>query len=452
MLLLFRDLRISFLFLLTGALLFSSCASVPRLQSQVMALSSVGKFDEAADRLGSSGASYGSGNDLLFWLDRGLTEQAAGRYQDSIKSFEKAKGLFRELYTTSLTQEGVSWLFNDRALAYRGADYEYVLLNVFQSINFVMLGNVAEALVEARDLDARTRIFDSAAYRNQNGDHFEDNGFARLWFGLLYEALGETSALNDAWISYRQALLVYDNYYEKKYVPLLLQEEYISSAMYFRDNELAALQARFQAARPVPLAQKLQKARIYVVCLLGQAPEKVSDSILIPVGDGMVTRFSLPRLARRPSEVVAARIQVVGGEEQRTVETELGVDIADVAERAAASARAWLVAKAALRPALKQFVLRQQKKNLEKRFGGDAGFVFALLASAYNLYSEQADLRAWESLPEQIRVARIFVDPGLYRMFLEGVDARGNGVRNMELGSYDLKAGETVYILRRIWP
>jgi hypothetical protein len=417
-----------------------------------MALSSVGKFDEAADRLRSSGASYGSGNDLLFWLDRGLTEQSAGRYQDSIESFEKAKGLFRELYTTSLTQEGASWLFNDRAQAYRGADYEYVLLNVFQAINFVMMGNVVEALVEARDLDARVQVFDSEAYRKQRGDHFEDNGFARLWFGLLYEALGGTAALNDAWISYRQSLLVYDNYYEKKYVPLLLQEELISSAMYFQDDELAVLQTRFPTARPMALAQKQQKARIYVICFLGQAPAKVSDSILIPVGDGMVTSFSLPRLVRRPSEVVGARIQVVGDGPQQTVETELGVDIADLAERAIISGRAWLVAKAALRPALKQLVLRQQKKNLEKRFGGEAGFVFGLLASAYNLYSEQADLRSWEILPEQIRVARIFVDPGQYRMFLEGVDVRGDGVKNTELGSYELKAGETIYILRRILP
>lgn len=440
-------------FLLSSAVGFSSCTSVPRLQAQIRTLSSLGKFDEAADRLRSSEASaYGSGNDLLFWLDRGMTEQGAGRYQESVQSFEKAKSLFRELFTISLTREGVSWLFNDRALPYRGADYEYVLLNVFQSMNFIMMGDLAEALVEARDMDARFQVFDSEAYISRQGDHPKDNGFARLWFGLLYENAAEESAWNDAWISYRKSLLLYDKYYEKQYVPVLLQEELISSAMYFRDEALAGLQSRFSEVSPVSRTGKQQKAKVYVICLLGQAPLKVPDNIPVPVGDGMVTGFSLPRLVRRPGVVSGVRIQVYGEGQPRTIQAELGIDIADLAQKDLLSARAWIVAKAALRPALKQLVLRQQKKNIEKRLGGEAGLVFGLLASAYNLYSEQADLRSWEALPEQIRIARIFSDPGVYQMVLEGVDAGGNSVKTMELGTYDLKSGETVYILRRIVP
>ena len=75
--------------------------------------------------------------------------------------------------------------------------------------------------------------------------------------------------------------------------------------------------------------------------------------------------------------------------------------------------------------------------------------MFGLLSSIYNFYSEQADLRSWQSLPAQIRVARLFLRPGHRHLLLEDRGEAGELLGTRDLGEVDLKAKEARFVVTR---
>lgn len=448
-------LRRSFLFLLlaSSVLLLSSCASAPRLQPEISGLVAAHQWDSAVSKIEQPRADYGHGNYLLYYLDRGMLEQMTGHYDQSIQSFEKAKRRFEALYTRSVSAEAASWAVNDYELPYRGSDYEYVLVNVFQALNYIQSGRTDEALVEARDLDSKFRVVEERA--SQSGRrHFEDNGFARFFMGLIYESSGRGEDANDALISYRQALALYDGYYGGAYVPELLQERLLALGARFADSDLATWARRFPSARKAA-AGLAGKSVVYLVHLVGYSPVKEEEMLPVPLGQGMITKIAVPRFVQRPGVVSASRLVatplsgsggwLTGG----MTGSELGEDITDLAGRDLESRRALILSKAILRPGLKAWLETRQRDNVKKRFGEGAAGLFTLLGDLYNLFSEKADLRSWQSLPGQIRIARLVLAPGQYQLKVHELGDGDVLVGTEELGAVGLSAGETRFVVRR---
>ena len=59
--------------------------------------------------------------------------------------------------------------------------------------------------------------------------------------------------------------------------------------------------------------------------------------------------------------------------------------------------------------------------------------------SLYNVFSEQPDLRSWQTLPARIRVARLIVKPGAYEV----------SAGSESLGQVTLGAGEKKFFVVR---
>jgi hypothetical protein len=113
------------------------------------------------------------------------------------------------------------------------------------------------------------------------------------------------------------------------------------------------------------------------------------------------------------------------------------------------SRKASVLAKAILRPALKYFIERKQKETIEKRHGETTADGFAILSNIYNFVSEQADLRSWQSLPAQIRVARLFLSAGHYKLTSEGLGEDNSLIRAEKIGEVELRPGETRFVIIR---
>jgi hypothetical protein len=430
------------------ATLLAGCAPPPHLQPEINSLLVAKRWSMAADKIEAKEADYGQGNYLLYYLDRGLLEQMTGRFASSIKSFEKAKARFNKLYTQSISDEVGSWLTNDYTLPYRGSDYEYVLVNVFQALNFIQLEDINEALVEARDLDAKFRVVEEVA-ANSKREHFEDNGFARMFMGIIYEAAGAPQDLNDAWIAYRQALALYDGYYGGSYVPTVLQERLLALAARFGDPDLDRFRRRFPEASRSADAREEGQAVVFLVHSIGFAPLKVPEIIPIPIEREFITQIAFPMFAKRYYDIRSSRLVAEGQGVALALATELGADIEDIAIRDLKSRRALILSKAVMRPALKYFIERKQKENIEKEYGRGAAEAFGVFSNLYNLYSEQADLRSWQALPAQIRIARIVLKPGQYRFKLDNMTEDGAVAGSEDLGMVDLRPDETRFIIRR---
>ncbi|MBI3314998.1 MAG: hypothetical protein HYZ86_03545 [Candidatus Omnitrophica bacterium] len=404
---------------------FVSCATPPKnVQPQVNSLVIAQHFDKAVSFLGEDPSAYGPNNKLLFWLDRGLVLHLAGRYAESVGAFESAKRKFDELYTRSISQMAVAVAVNDYGQEYRGEDYECVLVNIFQALNFAAMDNISEALVEARDMDARSKWTKT------------DDAFARMLFGILYQAAGTPQDLNDAYIDDVRSRDIYQNTYKSQYgvdVPKILAQN------------LAMVQTPDVRA----------KAEVYLFHYTGFIPLKVADVFPIPLDTSHVTAISFPRYADRVSDVRFSVFSAVGpavggaGRTRAQDSTELVQDIGAIAKKILDDRKVLILAKAGLRPIGKYLLEKTVEANVRDKNSEVPADIVNLFANVYNLYSEQADVRGWQTLPEKIRAARLLLEPGRYEFFVEDFDEKGAPLSKRPLGVFDLQAGRKKFFIVR---
>jgi hypothetical protein len=260
---------------------------------------------------------------------------------------------------------------------------------------------------------------------------------------VIYEADGSTSGWNDAFIAYRNALDIYERDFGPHYqtqAPLLLKENLVSMAEFMGEDEWLTFRRKFPDAAVRRIRDKRTLGEIYLIQYHGLSPVKQQDSFPVPLPDGYLTKIAFPRYDKRsydPShhELIAEDQQ---GKRYRA-DTQLGEDIEAIAMKNLADRRLRVMAWAVARPSAKWLLEKTAVDRLEAKAGKTAGYLGRLAASLYNVYSEEADLRGWQTLPAQIRLARLMVPPGEYRVSLSGRD----------LGRVTVHAGRKYFFLAR---
>ena len=114
-------------------------------------------------------------------------------------------------------------------------------------------------------------------------------------------------------------------------------------------------------------------------------------------------------------------------------------DVSSVAAENLEDRIAWLAAKSAIRGLMKRQFAEQLRDN------GKHGELMGLAADIFTFVTERADLRAWRTLPASWQGARAFVAPGEPVRLAVGVQ----GGAYLELGTYQLTPGETMFVLAR---
>ncbi len=122
-----------------------------------------GDFDEAiaeADRLAIESDNPKNFSDnrvprdgLLARLEQGAILRAAGEIEESARVFRRADQIVRiadALAETQVNQEAAALLTNPTAVAYRGTQYDRVMLSVYQAMNHLELGDFELARVYLR--------------------------------------------------------------------------------------------------------------------------------------------------------------------------------------------------------------------------------------------------------------------------------------------------------------
>ncbi len=110
---------------------------------------------------------YGEKSRVLYGMDRGMTLHLAGDYQQSNAVLEQAEEELDRLYTRKIRTETLAFMTNDTALPYEGDPYEQVLINVLKALNYAMLGQWQDALVEARRIDHRLNVLSDRTQRDR---------------------------------------------------------------------------------------------------------------------------------------------------------------------------------------------------------------------------------------------------------------------------------------------
>ena len=428
---------------------------------------------------------YGSKSVVLYGMDRGMTLQLAGDYKKSNAVLEQAEDEVDRLYTRRIRTETAAFLTNDNLLPYEGDPYEQVLINVLKAINYVMLGAWEDALVEARRIDHKLNVLWD---RTPDKNAYRDDGFARYLTGILYESTGD---LNNAFIAYRRAYEAFEASHSWLHLsaPTQLRADLLRTAdgMHL-SQEFMEYQRLFPDATWESSEKTQRLAQVVVISYNGRAPRKedqfldvpisldalqlvllnrgfsqsnrqnnrVADSVLYGL-NGRVVRVALPRLVLQQTQVKNDPVTLTSDTGiQVNARTEVVQSVTALAEKTLSERLPGITVKALARATVKFSLAEGAARGAQQAAGKDAGpwvgLAVGLLAHGLAVGSEEADKRSWETLPDEIHLARLWVTPGQYHAYLRG-PGQSNEAMGTEMGrELRLDAGRTVFLFQRVMP
>jgi hypothetical protein len=432
-----------FVFITIMAGLLSSCSSIsaPTIQPQINNLIATGHYESAAQILQENRKAYGKRDELLYLFDAGMLMHMSHRYAESVQYFEEAKKKYDHLYTISITNQASTWLMNDKRAVYRGEDFERVMVNFFQAVNFMMLGQTEEALVEARNADRMLSLI-NRQYDEKQQNEYKEDAAARLLMGIIYEAIG-AEGIDDAYISYKKSLEAYDSeFYQNSgiEIPTLLKENLLRVAKKIDPEGYRPLKDRFKDIDERNLNNKDFTSEVYLIDYAGFVPIKHEVYLPIPLPNGFFGKLAFPQYDREESAPKpAGYFKAVSDKVEFDAPVETIQDIGYLAVSSLKDRQARVVAKAVVRTAGKFIVEDISENAISEEYGDTAGTIFRYLASLYNIASEEADLRSWQTLPDRINISRLKLKPGSYNL----------SYQNHDIAPVELKAGEKkVFVYR----
>ncbi len=429
--------------------LLASCASFPKNLPVVDNMILASQYEQALKILADQKA-YGKNNELLYLLDKGYIQHLTKNYEDSINTFDKAKQKFDELYTKSISKEVMTWVINDYSAPYHGEDFEHVLINIFQALNYIMIGNHEDALVEARDVDSKLHAINDQ-YKADQKNVYREDAFARFLMGVLYESGPLKEDINDAFISYVKAEGIYEHDYMENYgvsTPEVLKENLLTTARFMGFSEFSKYKSKYKGVKFISLKEKRKKAEVYIIQYGGLLPIKVEDSIPIPMPDGHIVKIAFPRYKARAYGIVASRLLAKNSQGQvYKADSQLGENIGAIAVENLNRRKLRFIAKSTARATARYLIEKKQEKNIKKKLGDMSAGWFRFFSNMFNLIVEQADLRCWQSLPDQMRISRLILEPDVYHLTVENFSSSGSHLGEFKLGETELRAGQKIFFL-----
>jgi tetratricopeptide (TPR) repeat protein len=382
-------------------LLALGCATYTAKMQQSRDLYYDGRYEEALGKLHSLADEASDRDRYLFLLERGKVNLAIGEYDSAIVDLQAAERRFLEIEGTSSVGDWIkSALVNPGMGEFQPEPHEKILINTYLMLAYWLKGDREGAFVERNRTVVRLgQYLDGLA--GENREKLEVP-FARYLVALLYEAQGRA---DDARIEYQTT--------------------------------------EGLAPEAVPEEINPHLTEIALFAEVGRAPVKVSTEIrgwlkkengdligffTLPDGSpfmyrtgvsagfsldnpGVVFTFAYPRCVRQ-ERIVGHCTMVIDG-----VEAGRAIRLDTIEETALASFQqrlGMILIEAALRTALK---VGAQTKLKEK-----GGAVSDVLGKVFSLV-DRADTRSWQTLPAEVHLFRMEVEPGFHEVYVKYYDA-----------------------------
>jgi hypothetical protein len=419
-------------------LLLASCATYNQQVGGYYEHYRQGDYEKASAALDHNSLLSKKRNHLLFLLEKGRMEHLLHHYENSNVFFNQADQLMEDGHTT-LGDVAFSALLNPMMETYRGEDFEKYMVHYYKALNYLMLSQPQEALVEARRISLRTNAQEDVSGKNK----YSEDAFSLMLQGLIYENSGNW---NDAFISYRNAADLYIKHGGSYYgvpLPLQLKKDLLRSAdrMGFVDQ----LQY-YERELNYTLTEEDRSAGPGLVVFWenGSAPVKEEESLTFFINqengaffftqsgsnlrvpfdlslgaadaNGLsnlsVIRAALPRYEIQPAQYSSAQVmadsnsfllepaQNINDLAQLTLRERRLKDLSKTLTRIALGK----LAEAAAAPKEKKEGKEETKEEKKKRQRSE---FFSAGLKIFNAVKEKADTRNWQSLPGSIQYTRI---------------------------------------------
>jgi uncharacterized protein len=451
-------LKPNYIILLFSAavILLTSCASYNQQSVVYYSHLQQGNYSKASEALNENKLLKKSRNRLLYLMEKGKMEHLLGNYENSNQFLNEADQLM-EGAGNSVKDIALGYLINPMMETYQGEDFEKYMLHYYKAINYLQLGLPDEALVEAK------RITLSANARQDvvgNKNRYSRDAFSFTIQGLIYET---NKDLNNAFIAYRNAAEVYlenDCRFYGVSMPVQLKKDVLRTA-YLNgfQEELERFEKLFDIKFDNTFIAK--EGELVMFWENGLSPVKAEENLFFDlINDGRgnyyfsnsgrslqvpfsaasnykedqlllltALRIVLPKYEAQPLFFKKARITT--NQVQADFE-----EVQDINELAFATLKErWMseLAKTLSRLAIKRLaelaVSPEEKKDTdskEEKKKKDKKEMWAAGLKIFNVLTEKADTRNWQSLPNLIAYTRIPLQPGKNEIILELTGANGN--------------------------
>ncbi len=427
-------------------LLLSGCARnyAERMEASEEAFYS-GDYNKAAQTTLSK-LQEGSKNSLLYMMEAGMMLHAGEDYKRSNEILLKAAKLSEEL-KISVTKQAASVLLNERSTNYRGENFERVLIHTYIGINFMMMENFESARVEFQKVSRMLKNI-----KDSGGPDFEQSVLARYLTALCYESIGDTD--ND-YQAHEFAYLEYKKVYELKPSLPMIKADLVRVAEKLGDTEdLSIWKSKFGA---VNTGNYKNSGELVVIHQAGRGAYKKSRGTLLD-DEGMRVAIvvSLNNMTLQEGVTVAAILIALKNIEHPIPDYvtpqnrihHINISSADNAFNSRTYSLENITATAKLSAENKYRVTRKKvaagiavkavatyassvaaEKIAEKTQFKDAskaiGFITGAAVGTTLASQIKPDLRCWRTLPAEIQISRINLQPGKYDILINSVDKNG---------------------------
>jgi tetratricopeptide (TPR) repeat protein len=375
------------------------------------------------------------GDNTVLLLDRSMILQQLEQYPLSSRDLEIADKQIEVLdFSHKAIDDIGKYLFSDSTGPYKAPFYEKLLINTENMLNYLQVGDLNGARVEARRLAVM-----QAYISDHEGEGAALTGPGSYLAGFIFEKSGQPE----------EALRYYDEALQHgefdSLEPVVSRLAALSS---YRTERIKKILEAKGKATPAADGDAAATSELLVVVNHGRVPAKLPKRI--PIGlaltyasafispsnveqanrlaaQGLVTWVNYPTLAKDKS-VTPPTLAVDG--QAYPVELALAVD--DEAQKAWEDARGAVVASAITR-----LIARIVAGEVARQAGGKDSLVGTLLSLGTQVTLTATDIpdtRSWAALPAHIDIARIALPPGAH----EVVVGASNSQKRVKV---DLKPG-----------
>jgi len=372
---------------------------------------------ESADELPNTW----SGDRPLAALERGSLQQALGRYTGATRDLSAAE---QELELLDLSADAIgalaTYLYSDSAKNYKTPPTERLALNAVNLLNYLAVGDLDGAAVEARRFQVMRDYLDS--------ENITADGPATLGAylaGFVFERRGE----GDRALRYYEEALA-GGPLDSLTAPIAR----LGQANPYRGPRLSDTLSRATNAS----ASARPAAELLVVLSLGRVPHKEPKRIPVGAAVGLAGVYATgdvdwlkygatkvvayPELVSTPSTLSPPTVRVDGRPVAVEELTNLGASIRKEYDEARPKIIAAALTRMAARAAMAEGIRAAGKQ--ENKALGD---VLSLIFEAALVVVDRPDTRSWTMLPDRVLVARVPTVPGPHTVDVSFAGTPGAG-------------------------
>lgn len=447
--------------ILLGTLALSGCATYSASFGVIQRNLAAQEFDAALEAIEKQA---GDPTDrVLYLLNKGMVLRMKRDFAGSNIALEAAKAEMDRLYAASVSENALSFIVNDATVSYAGDGYEQVLVHLYKALNYLELGQINEARVEALQIDLKLREFGE----DEPSGKFAEDPLSRYLAGMIHEELGEWS---DAMIAYRKAYQAYQKYQtgNATAIPEMLKHDLIrlatrqglkkEAAGYRKEFGITAVRGDESASgstgelvfvlnnglAPVKRERIVGVSGPSNTVVIGATPNKPYSPVT-PV----LVNIALPYYESRITAVQKARITVSGIQ----ADTELVEDV-DAIARASLDARMPAITARSVARAISKVSIQRSVDRMASN--GDNDPAVELLGSLFvrvaAIVTERADTRSWLTLPANVQLVRVAMPPGTYTVAVDLINDSEGVVARREYADVTIREQRRTYLTQHWVP